>query len=137
MYDYLPIRPGIGMGPIILGMQPDIIHRVFPEPACYEDWMGGNLNDSLLFHGLILRFSACDSCTPLPESTLIQIIIYQREDVTLFAHPLRAWTKTSLMHTLHAQGFIIHTPPNGDIEVPNQLCLSFDDAEQLVWVAIP
>jgi len=39
-------------------MRPNEIVSVFTEPQMYEEWMGGNLNDSLLFQGLILGFSA-------------------------------------------------------------------------------
>jgi hypothetical protein len=66
----LDIHPGVGIGPIRHGMRPAEVLAVFPEPQVYEDWMGGNLNDALLFRGLRLHFSKCDSRAPLADSTL-------------------------------------------------------------------
>jgi hypothetical protein len=137
MHAYLHIRPGEGIGSIRLGMRPDEIISIFDEPQLYEGWMGGNLNDSLLFQGLILRFSAWDSSAPLPEGKLVSVTIFQRRGACLFGHPITDWNKMSLMEELKARGFALQTPSNGDIIVPNQLSLSFDEEERLIWVEIP
>jgi hypothetical protein len=130
----LDFHPGEGIGPIRIGMRPAEVIAVFDEPSVYERWMGGNLNDSLLFHGLVLTFTECDSSAPLPDSTLHHVIIHQREDAFLFDRPMTEWTKATILEELEAQGFAAETPAYGDVEVPGQLGMSFDDNGQLIWL---
>jgi hypothetical protein len=98
----LEIYPGEGLGPIRLGMHPAEAQEVFPEPFLYEDWMGGNLNDCLTYHGLLLKFSKCDSRAPLPDTYLDEIQIDEREDVFLFGKPLEEWRDWSILQKLLA-----------------------------------
>jgi hypothetical protein len=37
---------------------------------------------------------------------------------------------------LRARGYDIHTPPNGDVEVPHQISMSFDEDGRLIWVEV-
>ena len=67
MTDILDVIPGQGIGPVRLGMRPAEVLAVFFEPQVYEDWMGGNLNDALRFHGLRFHFTDCDARAPLPH----------------------------------------------------------------------
>jgi hypothetical protein len=132
----LDIHPGEGIGRIRHGMQPAEVLAVFNEPRVYEHWMGGNLNDALLFHGLRLHFSECDSRAPLPGSRLNWVVIHQREDAFLFERPMHEWTKDTLIRELRLRGYDVETPPNGDVEVPRQLGMSFEEDGRLVWVEI-
>lgn len=132
----LDIHLGEGIGPVRLSMTPAEVLTVFDEPQVHEDWMGGNLNDALLFHGLRLHFSKCDARAPLPSSTLNWIVIHQREDAFLFDCPVSEWTKESILRELRSRGYAPETPPNGDIEVPYKLSMSFEDDGRLVWVEI-
>ena len=86
------------------GMRPAEAVAVFEEPQVYEHWMGGNLNDALLFHGLRLHFTECDSRAPLPDSTLNWVVIHQREDAFLFDRPMTEWTKKTILEELQARG---------------------------------
>ena len=52
----MEVIPNIGIGPVRFGMSPAEALAAIPEGQKYEEWMGGNRNDSLLFHGLILGF---------------------------------------------------------------------------------
>jgi hypothetical protein len=132
----LDIHPGEGIGPIRLGMRPAEVLAVFDEPQVFEPWMGGNLNDTLLFHGLRLHFSECDACAPLPDSTLNWVVIHQREGTYLFGRPVSEWTKDDILRELRSRGYSPEVPPNGDVEVPRQLGMSFDDGGRLVWVEV-
>jgi hypothetical protein len=132
----LDIHPGEGIGPVVLGMRPVEVVAVFPERQVYEHWMGGNLNDALLFHGLRLRFTECDARAPLPNSTLNWIVIHQREDAYLFGRPVGEWTKDDVTRELGARGYDVQTPPNGDIDVPHQIGMSFDEDGRLIWVEV-
>jgi hypothetical protein len=98
--------------------------------------MGGNLNDALVFHGLRLHFSHCDARAPLPDSALNWIVIHQREDAYLFGRPVSDWTKEAVVRELWARGYEVQTPPNGDVDVPQQIGLSFDEDGRLIWVEV-
>jgi len=132
----LNIFPGEGIGPIRLGMRPAEVLAVFPEPQVYEDWMGGNLNDALLFRGLRLHFSECDSRAPLRDSTLNWIVIHQRADAYLFGRKVSKWTKKRMLYALRVRGYDAQTPPNGDVDVYRKLGLSFNDDGRLIWVEV-
>lgn len=109
---------------------------VFPEAQVYEEWMGGNLNDALLFKGMRLHFSDCDSSAPLFNSTLEWIVIHQRADARLFGRPMTEWTKETLIQALRDRAYEVLTPSNGDVEVPQLISYSFDDDERLVWLEL-
>ena len=94
--------------------------------------MGGNLNDALLFRGLRLHFTECNSRAPLPDSTLNWVVIHQRPDVFLFYRPMTEWTKDTILEELLARGYAAETPPNGDLEVSRQLTMSFDEDGWLI-----
>jgi hypothetical protein len=108
----------------------------FPEPQVYEEWMGGNLNDALLFRGLRLHFTECDSRCPLSDSMLNWIVIHQRPDAYLFDRPMSEWSRDSVLRELRSRGYDAQTPPNGDVDVYRKLGLSFDETEQLIWVEV-
>ena len=64
----LDIQLGVGIGQIKLGMHPDDVVEAFAEGQICEHWMGGNLNDAILFHGLRLHFDKCSAAGPLADS---------------------------------------------------------------------
>lgn len=132
----LTIDLGEGLGPIRLGMGPDEVIERFPEEQGYEEWMGGNLNNSLLFHGLIFQFDQCNSHAPLPRSKLNRIVIHQREDVFLFDRPMTAWTRGELEKELSLRGYNSEAGAGGDLNVPERIEFSFDDDDRLVWTEI-
>ncbi|WP_417761429.1 hypothetical protein [Shewanella sp.] len=45
-----------GFGPIKFGASPSEVISAWGQPACYEDWMGGNLENFLYFKGLLVGF---------------------------------------------------------------------------------
>jgi hypothetical protein len=134
MTSYLEIIPGEGIGPIRRGMKPAEVLAVFTEPQVYEDWMGGNLNGSLIFHGICLEFTNCDAQTPLPQSTLDTIIVHGREDAHLFGRPISEWMKVELVEELRSRNYEPEFYPNGGIAVSSLIGLLFDDLGQLDWV---
>lgn len=123
-------------------MRPGEVLAVFGEPRVYEDWMGGNLNDSLFFHGLVFFFSDCDAYAPLPDSTLYEVWVRQREDAFLFDRPMCEWTKEALFGELQSQGYVVVTHAKGAIFVQNKdtgqvvLDISFDDEGHLTSASI-
>jgi hypothetical protein len=64
----MELEPGKGLGPIKFGMSPKEVMTIMGDEQVYEPWMGGNLNDSLLYPGIIIRFDSCNSKGPLDNS---------------------------------------------------------------------
>ena len=91
------------LGPIFLGCRPADVTAVLGERPKYEDWMGGNLNGSLCYHGLMFDFDACDSRAPLPGSRLAGIHVFGRDDAVLFGQRLRRWRCGPLSRELDRQ----------------------------------
>jgi hypothetical protein len=131
----LQIIPNIGIGPLRFGMGPDEVRRRFPEEETYEEWMGGNLNDSLLYTGLILGFDAHDSHGPLVHSHFCEVSLNRREDATLWERGLFAWTKASIRDHLENNGIAYETDENGEIFVSSlSMSMSFDESELLEYI---
>ena len=117
-------------------MTPGEVIALFGEESIYEDWMGGNLNDSLLYRGLIFGFDRCDGSGPLEDSALDELLIRQRDDVFLFEKPMMAWTKTDLLRRFTEECIRIegkHFVQNANrMNIPDlQMVLEFDDDGQL------
>src|SRR6266567_83478 len=79
----MEIIPNIGLGPLRFGMNPSQVQAVLGAHQTYEPWMGGNLNDSLLYPGLIVGFGKCDGRGPLNGSKLVEVRINGKADLTL------------------------------------------------------
>lgn len=73
MQGQLDVLPGVGIGTIRFGMRCDEVLALIDEPSCHEEWMGGNLCDALLYHGLRLHFSEYNSDGPLPVGRIIYL----------------------------------------------------------------
>jgi len=128
------VQPGIGVGSIRFGMRPTTVRRSLPEATLYEAWMGGNLNDALLFHGLRLHFDACDLHGPLSSSGLNLIVIHQREDAILFERSCFEWTRDSVQVELQSRQLEFKLERSGDILVAAGMSLSFDRESRLTWI---
>ena len=123
----LEIIPTIGVGSARFGQPPSEVLAAMAEPQVYEDWMGGNLNDSLLFQGLILEFDRCDAYGPLPESRLVGARIRSRPGARLFAKMVAEWTREELRDHLRSLGHKSQEG-DGDLLIPALgFAVSFDD----------
>ena|SRR5258706_13563816 len=65
-----------GIGLIILGMPPAQVENILGKNHIYEDWMGGNLNGSLLYQGMVISFNRSDANKPLEDSQANEIWIH-------------------------------------------------------------
>jgi hypothetical protein len=108
----------------------------FPEEQRCEDWMGGNLNDSLLFHRLIVTFDQHGSYGPLPEARLEQMVLHQREDATLYGTPLDAWDERSLRDRLSRDGHVVDATTDGCLGITGKLEISFGKSGKIERVEI-
>jgi hypothetical protein len=126
------IYPGSGVGAVRFGQTPAEVEAAMAEPRKYEEWMGGNLNSSLVFQGLILGFDRCNAEGPLSSSRLVEAQLVARADASLFGRPVTAWTRDDLFTALCAQGQV------PDCEHPKRLsvgalglAVSFDEGDKL------
>ena len=96
---------------------------------------GSNLNDSLLYHHLILGFDKYDGSGPLPEGRLSEIRIRSRKDVTLLEKSVADRTKIETMAHLDRSAIRYAAHDNGDLSVPSySLSLSFDESGHVDFV---
>jgi hypothetical protein len=72
-----------GIGLITLGMLPVQVENILGKHHTYEEWMGGNLNDSLLYRGMVISFNRSDASKPLENSQANEIWIHSNCPATL------------------------------------------------------
>ena len=120
-------------------MTPSEVRAALREREGYEEWMGGNLNDSLLFHGLICGFDECDAYGPLADSALceLRISVPHRDDVTLWGRPLTEWTARDLMEHAVSAGIEFETGPHSSISSRTLgIACDFDAAGRLAGIEL-
>ena len=129
------LLPNVGIGSVRFGMSPDELLEIFTEEQKHEGWMGGNLNHSLMFHGIVFGFNKYDSSAPLPDSRLIEIRVSGREGVTLWDKEVSDWTKPSLIKHSDENKIPYEDLSNGDLSFESlSLDLSFDEQEKLNYL---
>src|SRR5512145_1904306 len=77
--------------------------------------MGGNLNDSLLYQGLILGFDSCNATGPLRSARLVEAHLRNRDAASFSGRPLSAWSRDQLSTHLAAQGISFQVDQRGGI----------------------
>lgn len=128
----MEIIPKVGIGPLRFGMGPDQVRALFFEKETYEKWMDGNLNDSILYRGLILGFDLCDAWGPLATSRFREIHLYRREDALLWGKYVLDWSKADALGYVESMGFTFRLSNCGDLTVlQSSLMLSFDEWDQV------
>jgi hypothetical protein len=133
----MQLLPKIGLGEVRFGMTPDEVQKALNEPQKYEEWMSGNLNDSLLFHGIIFGFREHNTFGPLPDAKLCEIRISGREDLILWGKPIRDWNKTTLAQYLNENKIWFQEVANGDWSCNTLwLSLSFDKEERIDYIEL-
>ena len=131
----MEILPNIGIGSVRFGMSPDEVIANFKEQQQYEDWMGGNLNDSLLYHGIILGFDKCNSKGPLPGSRLVEVRLCRRENAQLWGQLINQLTRDQVIDYLNQKNISHRFEVNGDLSVYSlNLALSFDEENNLEYI---
>lgn len=112
----MELNPCIGIGDIRFGMKRDEVIAILGAKQTWEQWMGGNLNDSLFYPGIILYFDTYNSSGPLPEGRLAQIEVSSEYPCTLFGRELRDVTREIVLSSI-APSTVNHFP-NRSVEVP-------------------
>ena len=131
----MEIKPKVGIGCINFGMHPNQIIEIMNEDVCYEPWMGGNLNDSIYYKGLIFGFNECNGPAPSSNAEFRELRIMYRQDLTLFGEPLNSWTRSKISSKLSQIGVNHMSAVSGDISCDELSCVfSFDDLGQLNYI---
>ncbi|HET8921391.1 MAG TPA: hypothetical protein VFN26_00195 [Candidatus Acidoferrum sp.] len=130
----MEILPNFGLGPLRFGMNPSQVQALLGSQRTYEQWMGGNLNDSLLYPGLIIGFDKCDGCGPLKDSRLVEFRIREKADVTFLNKPIFGMQENELVETLARHG--IRSEKNlSSYQLPDRgMELDLDEQGRVIWI---
>jgi len=93
----LNLNIGQGIGSVQFNMTPLDVQSRFGNKYRGEEWMGGNLNDSLLYGDLILTFDEYDSTGPISNSKLVFIKANASSQILLQGIALSAITREELL----------------------------------------
>jgi hypothetical protein len=72
----MEIMPNQGIGTVEFGMTPREVQSIMGEELVYEAWMGGPLNGSLYYPGIVFCFDQWDGYGSLEIGSLIEIWIH-------------------------------------------------------------
>ena len=97
LFGLLNLNIGQGIGSVQFNMTPLDVQSRFGSKYRGENWMGGNLNDSLLYGDLILTFDECNSIGPLSNSKLVFIKTNASSQILLQGKALSAITRDELL----------------------------------------
>jgi len=92
-----------GIGSISLGMSPAQVESILGRHYTYEEWMGGNLNDSLLYPGIVISFNHSDGSGPLDDSQASEIWIHSTYPTTLVGQDVFSLYKVDIENLLNAK----------------------------------
>lgn len=99
------IIPKAGIGPLRFGMKIDTVKSIMGEELVYEDWMNGNLNDSLYYSGIIIGMRPYDTYGPLENSEIVEFRVNENFPALLYGKELFKLTGSQLIELLKEQGF--------------------------------
>lgn len=115
----MDLIPNIGVGEVRFGMVPNQVVASFGPKTTWQHWMGGNLNDSLFYPGIIFYFDDHDARGPLPHAKLIQIEVNASFTGKLFATELSRLTRGQLIARLGREQTGLREFANGSIQAPS------------------
>ena len=113
----MELIPKVGLGQVRFGMRPSEVKTILGPGNHYELWMGGNLNDSLLYPGIIASFDKCDSRGPLNDSKLVEFRINRNANIQFLNKPVFEVTEQELLQTLERNNIKIEKR-NGYLVLP-------------------
>ncbi len=131
----LVVEPGGGVGPARLGISPAQVVAVLGRSLGDDAWDDGNLNDSLIYEGVRLRFDQCDSRGPLRRSRLCEIEV-RRADAVLFDRLLFDWGEGELAAELTRRGFHPRLSESGYAEFTSPYLRAWFEGGRLARVEV-
>lgn len=100
----MEIIPNKGIGTVEFGMTPREVMSIMGEELVYEDWMGGNLNGSLYYPGIVFWFDQWDGYGSLEIGSLIEIWIHDSFHATYKELPLFPLKQDAVEELLQSEG---------------------------------
>ncbi len=100
----MEIKPSSGIGDVTLSSSPSEVKAVFGEKL-WEEWMDGNLNDTLYYKNIIIFFDKCDAYGPLTNAKIAEIQIYKGFNALLFGQNPFEMTALEIQSLLAKNGF--------------------------------
>jgi hypothetical protein len=134
----MELIPKLGIGPIRFKMSPAQIESILGSHRTFEDWMGGNLNDALLYPGLVICFSQNDAFGPLPDSQVREIWIHPNNPTTLAGQDVFSLYVKDIESYLKGNGVQYDKHEDKDyLWIPEfGWELSFDDDQRIEFIKI-
>jgi len=96
--------------------------------------MGGNLNDSLLYPGLIVGFDKCDGRGPLNDSKLVEFRINEKADVTFLNRPIFGMLQNELLQRLTRHNIRSERNLSSYVLPDLHMEVDLDDQGRVTWV---
>jgi hypothetical protein len=96
----MDIIPHVGIGGLRFGTKRDEIRAILGSDQTWEAWMGGNLNDSLFYPGIILFFDKYDSHGPMVNGRLVQIAVSSEYPCKLFGCEMKNVTRNFVVSSI-------------------------------------
>lgn len=100
----MELLPNEGIGDIRFSMTPPKVRAIMGNTLVYEDWMGGNINDTLHYSGIVLSFDKHDAYGPLDDAKLIEMWIYNNFNATFNGITLFGQSITFIETLLQQEG---------------------------------
>lgn len=119
----MEIYPNKGVGRIEFGMNPDSVKEIMSSNLVYEEWMGGNLNDTLFYSDLVIGFNDCDGDAPLPDSHVVEFRANGSDRVKFNGYSLAELSREKLA-SMVVQGIEAKLDKNQDV-IFQELGVSF------------
>ncbi len=113
------LRPLEGIGAVRFGATPNEVRKEFGFNLVWEEWMGGNLNDSLYYPGVVFGFDDHDSHGPLESASLGSVRVNSKFPALLFELPLESLDRERVLAVLAARSIGTKAYPNLSIEAPS------------------
>ncbi len=112
------IRPLQGLGEVGFEMTYDQVEALLGKPHGYEDWMGGNLNGTMIYPSTMMEFDHCDSHRPTRHARIEVIEGRPHETLTLWGRPLLDWDLAALCHHADLENWQWRVSEHGEFEAP-------------------
>ncbi|WP_196161260.1 hypothetical protein [Reinekea sp. G2M2-21] len=117
-----------GFGPIKFGSTPSVVKKDWGEDLCYEEWMGGNLENFLCFRGLLVGFRGECTDHPTENSRVCMFQVKTVYPIRLFGKEISKVSKAEIENLLLSNDLKYRELPNGILQcIDRQLQFHFND----------
>lgn len=121
-----------GLGPIKFGARPSEVKSAWGADICYEDWMGGNLENFLYFKGLLVGFRGEIKDHPTENCHVCMFRVKTVHPLSLWNQEITNATKQGIVSLLNAKKQEYKVLPNCIIRcIEEELQFRFSDAGRL------